>query len=318
MIIIYLENNDAIYFICIKFKIIILLILDYIFLFIMIIFSIEFKIRICICTLGKEENKYTREFVQFYEKIGIDKIYLYDNNFENGERFEDVISDYINNGFVEVINWRGKKMPQLMSMNDCYKKNYNKYDWLMFYDIDEYIKLANYSNIKYFLNEKKFSQCQLIYLNLIPHTDNNQLYYSNKSLFERFPERVPKTKPEGRKLEVKFILKGHIPKIRIRNQHYCNHKLKNCNGFGKKNTIHYIHTYHPDYNYYYIDHFFSKSTEEFIDKIIKGDCRYKRSQKKKKLGRYFNQSNVTKEKIELIEKRLKINITNYINLANLS
>ena len=316
MMIIFIEDYDAIYYICVKFKFIILLLFDYIFFLVIIIVTIKFKKKICICTLGKEENKYTREFVQFYEKIGVDKIFLYDNNHEDGERFDEVIEDYINKGFVEIIDWRGKKLLQLSSMNDCYKKNNKNYDWLIFYDIDEYINLKSYSNIKLFLNEGKFSECQLIYLNLIPHTDNNHLYYENKSLFERFPERVPITKPEGKKLEVKFIIKGNISKVKIFNQHYCNHKLKNCNGFGKKNTISYIHTKNPDYKYYYIDHFFSKSTEEFIDKIKKGDCRYRHSQRKKKLGRYFNQSDVSKEKIDLIEKRLKIKVKKYVKLKN--
>ena len=29
-------------------------------------------------------------------------------------------------------------------MNDCYLNNYEKFDWLIFYDIDEYIFLKNY------------------------------------------------------------------------------------------------------------------------------------------------------------------------------
>ena len=77
MMIIDIEENDVIYFIYVKFKIIILLIFKYIFFLIIIIVSIEIKNKICICTLGKEENKYIREFVQYYEKIGVDKIYLY-------------------------------------------------------------------------------------------------------------------------------------------------------------------------------------------------------------------------------------------------
>ena len=59
----------------------------------------------------------------------------------------------------------------------------------MFYDFDEYINLVDYSNIKYFLNEDKFSKCQLIYLNLIPHADNNQLYYENKSFLKDFQKK---------------------------------------------------------------------------------------------------------------------------------
>ena len=58
-------------------------------------------------------------------------------------------------------------------MKDCYRRNYNKYDCLIFYDLDEFIHLSNYSNIKIFLNEEKFNKCNLVYLNLLCHTDNN-------------------------------------------------------------------------------------------------------------------------------------------------
>lgn len=67
------------------------------------------KIRVCLCTLGKQENRYIREFVEHYKNYGVDKIYLYDNNDINGEKFEEIINDYIQKGFVEVINFRGKK-----------------------------------------------------------------------------------------------------------------------------------------------------------------------------------------------------------------
>ena len=34
----------------------------------------KLKSGICICTLAKEENRYIREWVQHYEKYGVDKI----------------------------------------------------------------------------------------------------------------------------------------------------------------------------------------------------------------------------------------------------
>jgi len=86
----------------------------------------------------------------------------------------------------------------------------------------------------------------LIYLNLVCHTDNNYLYYENKSLFERFPVIVPKTKLGGYQLEVKFILKGHIPNIFIENIHTCNENITNCNGFGHKNKISNIYSIEID------------------------------------------------------------------------
>ena len=168
--------------------------------------------KVCICTYGKEENLYIREFILHYYKYGVDKIFLYDNNDLNGERFEDIINDYIEKGFVKIFNFRGKKNCRYRMMNDCYKLNYNKYSWLIFYELDEFIHLSNYTNIKNFLNEKKFKDCELIHLNSVFHSDNGLLYYENKSLSERFPKIFPITNET--KLEVKYMIRGHIPNIR--------------------------------------------------------------------------------------------------------
>ena len=139
------------------------------------------NLKVCLCSPGKEENKYIKEFVAYYKNYGVDKIYLYDNNNINGEHFEEVIDDFIKSGFVEIINFRGKNRALYDMMNDCYKKNYMKYDWLIFYEIDEYIHLKN-KTIKTFLNDKCFRRCQIIKLNWILHTDNNLIYYDNRTL----------------------------------------------------------------------------------------------------------------------------------------
>ena len=60
-----------------------------------IINTIINNIKICICTLGKDENKYIKEFVDYYKNYGVDKIILNDNNDIEGERFEEVIGEYI-------------------------------------------------------------------------------------------------------------------------------------------------------------------------------------------------------------------------------
>ena len=67
---------------------------------------------------------YAKEFIEHYKNLGYNKIFIYDNNDINEERFEDIISDEINIGFVSIINYIGIKSPvQLMSYVDCYKNN---------------------------------------------------------------------------------------------------------------------------------------------------------------------------------------------------
>ena len=186
-------------------------------------------IKVCLCTLGKKENRYVREYVGHYKKYGVDKIIIYDNNDLNSEKFETVLSDYIKDDFVEIINCRGKSTIQINTLKDCYKKNYKVYDWFIMIDMDEYIFLKNCNNVKSFLNDKRFLKSNLIYLNRVFHTDNNQIYYKNKSLFERFP------KYKTNVTTIKSIVRGHISNLNINSIHGVNYKYKACNGFG-----HYI------------------------------------------------------------------------------
>lgn len=48
-------------------------------------------IKICLCTLGKDENRYPREFVEYYKKLEVDKIFIYDNKDISGEKFDYVL-----------------------------------------------------------------------------------------------------------------------------------------------------------------------------------------------------------------------------------
>lgn len=50
----------------------------------------------------KNENKYAREFVQHYKKYWVDKIFIYDNNDIEDEKFETVLADNIKNKYNKV------------------------------------------------------------------------------------------------------------------------------------------------------------------------------------------------------------------------
>ena len=235
----------------------------------------EYNLKVCICTLGKEENRYIKEFVEHYKNYSVDKIYLYDNNDIDGERFENVIGEYVDSNFVEIIDWRGVKGTSTYYgiMDSCYQTYHDLYDWLLFYELDEFLYLKNYNDIKTFLISKKFDKCESIQLNWVHMSDNNQLYYEDKPLHERFTEigkNVVKNK-YNKICFVKTMVKGHLQNINITQNHILSEKLKACNGFGKKSQIRKIESLSPDYKYYYIKHYYTKSAQEFIEKMDRGD-----------------------------------------------
>ena len=100
----------------------------------------------------------------------------------------------------------------------------------------------------------------------------------------------------------------------MENIHDLNSNLIGCDGFGKVRKIKGIKTENPDHYYYYIDHYWSKSTEEFVNKLVKGDVLYGFNNKENNLKRiriYFLYNNITEEKINYIENGTKYNLTKY-------
>ena len=282
-----------------------------IFLFFYKLINIDLKeIKVCLCALGKKENIYAREFVEHYKLYGVDKIFIYDNNEIDGEIFDNVLSDYISNGFVEIITkYRGKNQIQIQMLNDCYNNNSEKYDWFLMFDMDEFINLKSHLNIKSYLKRIRFRRYEVIYLFRIFHTDNDQLHYYNKTLYERFPKAICNN------IGVKPILRGHISNNVIDNNHLINGNVKYCYSFGEKKPK------KKDYNNYFIDHFYYKSTEEFIEKINRGDSFYNNTYelKNSKIKDYFTHNKITLEKIDYLEKETKINLTKfrqYLNNSN--
>ena len=275
------------------------------------------NLKVCLCTLGKKENKYIREYVEHYKKYGVDKIFLYDNNDIDGERFEEEINDYIESGFVELINWRGVPKALIKIINQCYQKNKDKYDWLIFYELDEFLYLKNYNNIKIYLNQRRFKICKSIQLNWVHRSDNNLMFYEKKPLAIRFKEKGKNVKKNkfNKLAFIKTIIRGHMNNITITHVHRLCLKIKGCDGFGRKAELDVIRSLRPDYEYYYINHYYGKSVEEFIEKLKRGDV-YKGITKKNnmyQLKKYFYINKITSEKLDYIEKILgdKVNLSEY-------
>ena len=58
----------------------------------------NFEYYACFSGMGKKENKYVRELIEYYLKLGVGKFILGDNNDLNTEKLSDVIQDYIDKG----------------------------------------------------------------------------------------------------------------------------------------------------------------------------------------------------------------------------
>jgi hypothetical protein len=230
----------------------------------------QIDMKVCVCTSGKNENKHIKEFVEYYQKYGVDKIFLYDNNNSDGEKYKEVINDNIRSGFVEILDWRGKPNDQLSMMNDCYQKNYGKYSWLIFSNIDEFIHFKNNNNIKYFLGQEKFSTCKKIDLNWALHTDKFLIHDVNKTLHQNLSEI--KENKAGVNLSkntlIKSIIRGNISNIIFDSEYKLSNELQGCNEEGIEIKLNVNRINEEEFNNNYVDHYHYKSFNRNSKKLF--------------------------------------------------
>lgn len=168
--------------------------------------------KIALCAIGRMENRYAREWVEHHLGIGFDKIFIYDNNQGDEERFTDVLSDYICQRSVQVIGWRDRRgAAQREAYTNLYMTEGGNYDWIAFFDFDEFLELPQGGNVHTLMKDCK-GDCLLV--NWMMMTDNNLVTYDDRPLRERFTEAVPNTKRDiNRNLinsHVKSIVRGGL------------------------------------------------------------------------------------------------------------
>ena len=240
--------------------------------------------RVSVCCIGKNENRYVREFIDHYKATGVDKIFLYDNNDPNGERFEDVIGEEIKMGFVELVDYRGQKVCQLRAYQECYDCHNEEYDWMLFVDLDEFWHSQRFEdNIKRFLGQRKFNSFDMIHVNWLCFGDNNHLFYEDKSLKERFPKPLPVNnvvayKKDGipENFHIKSFIRGKKIVYWKSNPHtpYPSRHLPCADSLGNETNpeapLSVIMYTKENYNESSLWHYTTKSAEEYVWKMKRG------------------------------------------------
>lgn len=215
----------------------------------MVLDQLEFNMKVALVCIAKNEDNYIQEWIDYNLKLGFDHIFIYKNNWE----YES------DNEKITVIDFPGEVM-QLKSYNNFIANNSEIYDWAAFFDVDEFLVLKKHSSIKDFLQD--YSKYYSVAINWVLFGDNelSKIENDNYKMIERFTKR----------------------------QLGVNHHVKTITRV--KKNINYVSPHHANigwvspegeigngpFNYKgkdeiaQINHYFSKTKEEFLKKISRG------------------------------------------------
>ena len=84
------------------------------------------SLRVALCTMGKKDNLYIREYIKHYRKLGVDKIFIYDDNDPKTEKFSDIVNNMLERKYVKVYdNIQSYIHNQAEAFTNCYNLNKN-------------------------------------------------------------------------------------------------------------------------------------------------------------------------------------------------
>lgn len=127
-----------------------------------------------VCLVVKNEEKDIPYWLSWYKSIGFDTVIIYDD-FSDDKTYESIKST---SGFIDTIYYRNvvnrdrSATRQLRAYNDTISRYKNTYDWIAFFDSDEYLDLYG-ENIKDYL--KNFENFDCIAFNWCCFGNNNHV-----------------------------------------------------------------------------------------------------------------------------------------------
>ena len=256
--------------------------------------------------IGRRENQYAREWVSHHLALGFDHIYIYDNNHDGEERFETVLGDFVAENHVTIIDYRNREKAQRSAYNDAYQRLSPYYDWIAFFDFDEFLCFAAVPKASA-LGLKPFLATILacyhaVMIPWLMMTDRGMVYNDGRPCMERFKESTGNGSGQG-----KCIVRTRIPGLRFTKSVHVPYEpaLRCCTPKGEP-TVQKRHQ-PQDTSVAYLKHFSTKTIEEWLtNKMQKGAAGITYDTFREKYQDYFFTINErTPEKEAFIRNYLK-------------
>ena len=220
------------------------------------------KYNIIICAILKDETPYLVEWVEHHLSIGIEHFVLYDNN--SVIPAKQTLEAYVRKGVVEVIDCPITNSPQLKAYTHCLYNMHGRTKWIAYIDLDEFIILKKYHDIHAFLAD--YDEYAGVCMNWVIYTANGHIEKPEGLVMQNYTESLPYDFPANQHVKsivrpdyVSTVDSSHYP--RYDEEYYAvNEKYI----YVPRAFSHFTN------DIIQLNHYFTKSFEEWLRKISKG------------------------------------------------
>lgn len=205
--------------------------------------------KIALVCIAKNEDNYIEEWVEYNLKLGFDTIFMYENDWRSNFEHPNLVK----------IPFDGKAQ-QIRAYNDWLSHRKNEFDWVAFFDVDEFLVLKRHKTIKEFMLDYDGQNGVGINWYFFGNNGNDTVIDGEYSQIKRFTKRSDKMNEH-----VKTILNCKIS---------CTMSVHNPDKVSivSPNGITFSGPFNSKTNdeIAQLNHYYCKTPEEFLNKCRRG------------------------------------------------
>ena len=216
-----------------------------------------------LCAIFRNEAPYLREWVEFHRIVGVERFYLYQNR--SDDEWQAVLGPFINEGVVEVMDWPKEPPCQMQAYQHFIDAHKGNPEWVAFLDCDEFLFSPCYETVPQVLRQM-VPQWGAVGVNWLCFGASGQEQPAPDPVIERFMFR--RADEFGPNLHIKSIVRMDRVISAGSDPHQFNVHGGTCSESGE--LIRGPFTSRPCHRLLRVNHYHTKSRQEFIQRIALG------------------------------------------------
>ena|ERR1700733_7101669 len=219
---------------------------------------------LAICAIFKNEAPYLCEWIEFHRIVGVARFYLYQNR--SDDDWQSILQPYIDKGIVEVTDWPFSPPCQIQAYQHFIDGHKRQPWWVAFIDCDEFVFSPCLATVTDALAEVSSPEWGAVGVNWMCFGASGKERQSKGPVIERFTLRP--TDNFGPNRHIKSIVRMDRVEWAGDDPHYFPVTGGTFSESGRE--IAGPLSSRPSYSWLRINHYITKSREEFLRRIARG------------------------------------------------
>ena len=265
-----------------------------------------------ICCIAKNEHPFVSEWVNYHLMIGVEHIYLFDN--ESQPPLFQVLKKHVDHGNMTILRIEGTER-QIPAYQFCLKEFGKSSKWIAFIDMDEFIFPKSHEDVRMILTD--YEEYGGLGVHWVEYGSSGHLSRPSQGQIDSYTLRFPFEYPKN--MHIKSIIQPQKTASPCDPHHFIYKDFWHC---VDENGLPLLESRGPFCNQtIQLNHYYYRSQQDFFQKLQRGRADRADEAGKRKIESFYHhlaKANIYDDSLSKFYKSLSENKGTYRNSTNLN